>query len=105
MQCRFAQLTEPLAEHFFLLLGVARRPMRGIDPPLTFVLPRHQGMAGYRVQAGRIIDDQLVLSDPYRQHPANEPPGGRIGVAFVADRSFHIDHAINDPVCVVGGAG
>ena len=62
-------------------------------------------MTGHPFQAGRIVDDQLVLGDPYRQHPANEPPGGRIEVVLVGDHSFHIDHAINDPGGVVGGAG
>ena len=62
-------------------------------------------MTGHRFQAGRIIDDQLVLSDPYWQHPADEPPGSRIEVVFVGDHSFHIDYAINDPGGVVGVAG
>lgn len=94
-----AQFGESLPQQINLLAMVARRPMSGLQPPLSG-LTQQAGMPGPLPKMA-VVDEQFRVGDAHRQQFAHQPPGRGVLVAGVVNEALHIDDAINDPRRVV----
>jgi hypothetical protein len=95
----FAQLGEALLKQYNLLTMVSRWPMGRIRTPLPGLTKKQLVLSQLPDLA--IIDEELRFCDPNRKHFTYHPPGHRVLIVAVGNRSFHVDNAIYDLCRVV----